>query len=137
MGDSFMLIHRQRGAPPKRGAVIVPVLAVVMLAGALLFSLLPINSAEAGQPTSISLSPTSGAPGSTFTVNGKGFPKRQSGQILWDASATDMPTFRTSGNGTFRVSGTVPSNAGPGPHTVLSAVGTISASAVYTVELVS
>lgn len=65
----------------------------------------------------ISLSPGSGQPGSTFVVSGSGFLPGDRVRVLWDGSnlGGNAPV---DPNGNFTYSGTVPSEASAGVHTV-------------------
>lgn len=121
----------------------------VLMAGlalALWSSSLPTGSAEAraqrgavvaaAAQASISVSPGSGSSGSALEMSGVRFPKRQVGQVYWDGSASGMPSFRTNGSGSFSVSAVVPSVTLAG-HSVSAGVGSVTASAQYTVTVVS
>jgi hypothetical protein len=76
---------------------------------------IPYLSTAAIGPT-ISLAPASGPAGSRIQVLGSGFVSATRGRILFDGSATNMPTFKVATDGTFSVSLTVPSAAGSGGH---------------------
>ncbi len=65
----------------------------------------------------ISLSPGSGQPGSSFVVSGGGFVPGDRVRVLWDGSNLGGNT-QVDASGNFTYSGTIPSGASPGAHTV-------------------
>ncbi len=82
-------------------------------------------AAHAASPN-ITLSPASGAPSSTVTVNGTGFIGSESITINFDA--TQVGSTTAASNGAFTASFTVPANAQTNSHTV-QAVGSSNDSA--------
>jgi hypothetical protein len=85
---------------------------------------------------SISIAPTSGAPGSTVTVTGQGF-NNSTVTVEFDGSqVSTSPSVCTasSGNPQFSCTLVVPTNASPGAHTVTAVVGSKSASAQFSVS---
>ena len=82
---------------------------------------------------SLTLSPTSGAAGTSLTVRGFNFPRRQGGQLYWASSASGMPRVTTNGNGTFSVTLTVPRLA-PGTYAVSAIVAGQTAGTPYTIR---
>jgi outer membrane protein assembly factor BamB len=84
---------------------------------------------------SITVSPTSGDPGSQTTVSGSGFTPGETVNLAFDAAALTSAT--ADGNGTFTKTVTIPSGATLGAHT-LTATGATSnhaASATFTVSV--
>jgi hypothetical protein len=71
-------------------------------------------------PSSLSLSPTSGATGSGVGVSGTGFVQNESIIIGWDQPGNQVATVTANGNGSFSTSFNVPSGASNGNHTVFA-----------------
>src|SRR5437868_2510207 len=69
----------------------------------------PVGDAAAAQTPVLSLTPTSGAVGAGISVQGRGFPRRQSGQLFWDGATAGLPAVQTDKNGSFTVTTRVPS----------------------------
>jgi hypothetical protein len=67
---------------------------------------------------SIGLSPTSGYPGTTFTVTGAGFVPTSNVIISWDGAAVSQ--LAAASDGSFRVNISAPSQAAPGNHMVMA-----------------
>ena len=82
----------------------------------------------------ISLSPTSGAPGETFTISGENFPANSavSGAKMLDNPILNPPTQYTDKDGRFTASVSVPSFP-PGPQSVSATAGELTASTAFTV----
>jgi galactose oxidase-like protein/Kelch motif protein len=78
----------------------------------------------------LTLTPNSGLPDDDFTIAGSGFPGNNTVKIYWDNVLFD--TDYTNSSGSFSVTLSVP-NATNGQHTVKVVVGTVSASATFTV----
>jgi hypothetical protein len=76
---------------------------------------IPFVSTRATEPT-LTLSPDSGAAGSSVQVTGTAVSGSRRLQITWDGVASGMPTVRVT-NGTFRTTIVVP-NAAEGAHTI-------------------
>lgn len=92
---------------------------------------MPFADTRASGPT-LTLSPTTGAPGTKVTATGHGFAPKGQLELAWDGAPAGMPTVSTNGHGDFRASFKVP-KATVGPHTssvepVLSTASTLSAS---------
>ena len=81
---------------------------------------------------SIALSPTQARAGDLVSVSGSGFGKKAQGVISFDGSTGGMPTFQTTGAGSFSTSFRVPGTTLPGTHVVRAATSTSSASANLT-----
>jgi len=77
--------------------------------------------------TSISLSPTSVAPGATVTVTGSNFAPNTTVTIKFDG--TTIMTVRTTDAGTFSATFAIPSTVATGSHTISATDGAKSASA--------
>lgn len=71
---------------------------------------------------SITLSPTSGPPGTNVTVTGSGFSANASVSIIFDA-ATVLAEVPANSNGAFSTTVTIPSNASVGSHTIKASDG--------------
>jgi len=82
--------------------------------------LLPIVLAHAGA-ASLTITPSSTAPGTSVTVRGDGFAPNSRGTIRLDALKSSQTTYRADGAGTFRVAFQVPASTQLGAHT-LSAI---------------
>jgi hypothetical protein len=85
------------------------------------------------QSAYITLAPTSGAVGSSFTISGYNFTRSTALTVTWDGSAAGMISVLSRANGNFTQAETVPSGAAGGSHTVAVSGGG-SASAVFTVS---
>jgi hypothetical protein len=90
--------------------------ATLVMVLALGLYVMPFAATHASGPT-LTLSPTSGAPGTNVTMTGKGFPSKTSLQSTWGGATTDMPIVSTNGGGGFRTSFKVPS-AAVGTHAI-------------------
>ena len=64
----------------------------------------------------VSVSPSSGPPGTTVTVNGSGFAPGFNAGIRWDGAT--LNSFTMPGSGSFSRSISVPGGAGAGGHTI-------------------
>ena len=102
---------------------------LALLAGLVLLLAAPAGTAS-GRPrqaASLSLTPSSGPPGTTVTVYGSGFPPSGGTpphEIHWDSLAGPvLGTFTTNPNGAFTATIVVPANASPGGHTVIACAG--------------
>lgn len=94
-------------ARPLRTLIVVAAIAVI----------LPITVAAVVTP-SLAVSPSSGPAGTKIQVTGTGFAARAKGQLLFDGSATSMPTFKVSAKGTFTVAVTVPGSIAAGTYVI-------------------
>ena len=97
------------------------------------------SSADAktvGNPL-MALTPQNGAGGAIVVAYGKNF-QHGSVQLLWDGSASGMPTTDANGRGTFQANITIPVGAAAGVHTVSAqnSNGTASANATFMVVTV-
>jgi parallel beta-helix repeat protein len=101
---------RRNGAPRGPMARLGDRIATVGMVLGLAALLIPFASAQAGSP-SLTLSPTSGAPGSTVRVVGTAFPSRIRVQLEWAGVATGLPSVQVNGNGSFKATITVPNAA--------------------------
>jgi hypothetical protein len=77
---------------------------------------MPWVASAVGGPA-LALMPPSGGAGSKVQAFGTGFVSATRGRILFDGNATNMPTFKVAGDGTFVVSLTIPA-ATPGAHSL-------------------
>ncbi len=98
----------------------------------------PINTqfTVTAPPPSITLTPSTGAAGTTVTVSGSNFGATKTITIKFDNSviATNPPTVTSSNTGTFSSATiTIPSTATAGNHTVSATDGTLTASGTFTV----
>jgi uncharacterized protein YkwD len=91
-----------------------------------------VSTATAAGPT-LSVSPSSGAPGAGITVNGASFPRYRFVTLSWDGATSGMPTVFTRSDGTFRVGVAIPASATAGDHTLRAAAGASQASATIRV----
>ncbi|MEM2759964.1 MAG: IPT/TIG domain-containing protein [Nitrososphaerales archaeon] len=96
----------------------------------------PARSASAtftvGTTTSgLTISPTSGAPGTVVTVSGNNFAANTSITINFDNNP--LTTVVSSGTGSFSRTITIPSNAIQGSHIISATDGTKTESAIFTV----
>jgi hypothetical protein len=84
----------------------------------------------------ITITPTTGAPGKTVTVNGKGFGASKTVTIKYNAAAvsTNPTTVNTDATGSFTASFTVPTS-GAGTYAVEASDGTYSASANFIITI--
>ncbi|MET3809925.1 glycosyl hydrolase [Arthrobacter sp. UYEF3] len=98
---------------------------VALMALSLSFGAIPARAASA----SISLSPAQGPAGTTVTVTGTGFPTKSSGSLN---AGTSSAAFKVSASGYFTADVVIPPTAQPLLE-VLSASGTVKASAAFTV----
>ncbi len=83
---------------------------------ALTLAPLGASRAAAAAGTSITLSPNSGAPGSTFTINGSGFHASETISLYWNGVA--VASLGSSATGTFVVRATLGSAATAGARSV-------------------
>jgi uncharacterized protein YkwD len=104
-------------------------LAIVVLLAALLIG---AQQAGAASPT-LSVSPSTGAPGTTLSVSGSGFPRFARVTLRWDGESDGMPTTRVRNDGTFRLNARIPGHAAPGSHTLQAAAGDVQASSAVVV----
>ncbi len=87
---------------------------------------------QASAAASITLSLTSGAPGSTVTVTGSGFAKNTVTSILFDFAFVEETT--TNNSGAFTKSITIPTTANGGSHKITANDGVSSVDATFTVS---
>ena len=105
--------------------------SIVLLALSLALQLLVANSAVAA---SLSVSPTSGAPGTSAQVVGGGFPASQSVSLCWDAtSCSNLGTVQSGVGSSFSVAITIPSDATVGRHQIYACRSQNCASTVFDV----
>ena len=76
------------------------------------------------------LSPSAGGPGDTFALTGGRFPRDKAGRLTWGSSPEVMRSFRSSQQGSFRLTGRVPEGAA-GRKLVTASVGTALVAAPY------
>ena len=109
-----------RGADPRgrsaRLADIFATLGMVLILGALF---VPFTSVLATGPT-LTVSPTSGAPGTTILVTGAVFPAGSKVQVAWDGSSSSASVAQVNRGGTFKTRMIVPADS-TGPHTISAA----------------
>lgn len=98
-------------------------LMVMSLVLVLITAGLRLSVARAAPPfaPSISVSPSSGPPGSTVTLNGSGYTGGTQATIRWDG--VDDETFTIPGGGSFSRSYTIPGGASVGNHTITVCTG--------------
>ena len=89
---------------------------------ALLIPVIVIPLAIANAGSGLALSPSTATAGATIRVTATGLTPAARGQLLFDASATSMPTFRVDHRGTFSVTFVVPAKAAVGTHTISASV---------------
>ena len=89
--------------------------ATFIMIASLVFYVVPFASITASGPT-LTLSPTSGAPGTRVTVTGNGVSPKSRIQLTWDGSTVGMPTASSNPRGGFRVTFKVPKSP-VGKHT--------------------
>ena len=93
-----------------------------------LFSILAVSLAVTGLTNqayavaTLTVSPTSGPPGTSVTVTGAGFPANTFVDLLFDTSAQTNAT--ASASGAFTKSMTIPAGATVGPHKIKATFGT-------------
>ena len=100
-----------RGRPSRAAAWV----ATFIMIASLVFYVVPFASITASGPT-MTLSPTSGAPGTRVTVTGNGFSPKSQIQLSWDGASGGMPTASSNPRGGFRVTFKVPQSP-VGKHT--------------------
>ena len=66
------------------------------------------RGSEVAAATQLSVSPSSGPPGSRVTLSASGFPRFARARVYWDGDATGMPSAFVQSNGSFTVTVTVP-----------------------------
>jgi hypothetical protein len=93
--------------------------ALVIVIAGIVGTLAPDTSVSAASTTTatLSLSPLSGAPGSTVNASGAGYGHSMV-QLLWDGVADGMPQVQANGNGSFSTTLKVPSGVASGSHSV-------------------
>jgi hypothetical protein len=89
-----------------------------------------VTNIELSAAALLTSTPNSGLPDDDFTIAGSGFPGNNTVKIYWDNVLFD--TDYTNSSGSFSVTLSVPSAAN-GPHTLKVVVGTVSATATFTV----
>ena len=85
-----------RGRPSRAAAWAATFIMIASLA----FYVVPFASITASGPT-LTLSPTSGAPGTSVTVTGNGVSPKSRIQLTWDGSTVGMPTASSNPRGGF------------------------------------
>ena len=99
---------------PKRVGRARDYLATLVMVAAIGFYALPLvatTAAPAAGGPDLSLSPTSGAPGTTVTATGQSLPRRTRLVLSWDGATAGMPSFTTNSRGGFKVTFRVPKTA--------------------------
>jgi hypothetical protein len=107
--------------------------ATLCLGAAIASLLLSTLDVGASPTSSLSITPTSAAPGVGVTASGARFPKQTAVVLSWDGSTSGMPTTSTSASGSFKVQLTVPSTATVGSHTLQAAAGGVSSTTTFQV----
>lgn len=102
-----------RRPPPRRLRDWLATLPILLLLPALASPFIAVEAATARLYVTGNF-----IPGGPLSVSGSGLPARTGLTLLWDGSASGMPTVRTSGAGTFAQSVTVPVTAKVGPHVI-------------------
>jgi Right handed beta helix region len=128
-------VTRPRPRRP-RGLLAAPLASILLLVAAVAAPALASSDTSidvAAATPVLSVSPTSATHGEIVDVNGSGFPSGVRGQVRFDGSATEMPTFKANGRGEFRVSFAVPATAVAGAHTVSAGSGSAAAATILTV----
>jgi hypothetical protein len=114
------LARRQPAAPVvRRLAAVRPdgrAIALVLLLVVVVFAIALIARALAATPT-LSLTPAIAQAGASVSVAGSGFEPGQDLGLAFDDSTAEMPSFRTTSDGTFTQTITVPAVIA-GPHTI-------------------
>ena len=85
----------------------IATLVMVAAIGIYALPLVATSASTAGGPD-LSLSPTSGVPGTTVTATGQSLPRRARLVLTWDGAAAGMPSFTTNSRGGFKVTFRVP-----------------------------
>ena len=111
--------------PPNRLRDWLATLAMVIAVG--VYSLPLVGTNASTTAPNLSLSPASGAPGTSVTVTGQGFARRVQIQLTWDQSSTGMPKVFTNNHGTLRATFKVP-KAQVGKHVTGETASTITGS---------
>ena len=88
----------------------IATLVMVAAIGIYALPLVATSASTAGGPD-LSLSPTSGAPGTTVTATGQSLPRRTRLVLTWDGATAGMPSFTTNSRGGFKVTFRVPKSA--------------------------
>src|SRR5580765_281828 len=101
------LVARIPGGPPFRRLLVVLLLPVLLL---------PWASVSAA--SSIAVNPSETQIGANVKVIGQGFAPRSHGQMLFDGSTANMPTYRVDAAGNLTATFSVPMNAAVGSHTI-------------------
>ena len=126
-----MRVH-QSGIPRRSSLWLLAIGAVALLVAAPAIPEVP--SALASSPNqSISVDPSSAAPGTVVNLSGRSFPKRVAVSVVWDGSTSGMPTTYTQPNGSFGVDVRIPSGATLGTHSLGVISGTIHMSTSFKV----
>ena len=92
----------------------IATLAMVAVLG---LYVLPFATTRAAGAT-LTLTPSSGPPGTKVTVIGQGFDPRTQLQLTWDDAIGGMPNVSLKNRGNFRVSFKVPPRSSVGPHSL-------------------
>ena len=93
--------------PDGRAARAAAWIATLIMIASLGLYAVPLADMRASGPT-LTLSPTSGAPGTKVVVAGKGFSPKIQVQLTWDGASAALPNVSTNGRGAFRASYVVP-----------------------------
>ncbi len=105
-------------------------LATLVIVAGMALAVVPIETTSASS-RQISLSPSSGPPGTRVTVSGSSFRPMRRVQLTWDGAFAWMPTASVNRDGRFSVSFIVRATAAAGSHRI--AVRTVLRSAVKVV----
>ena len=103
--------------PPGRPRRARDWIATLVMVAALGLYVLPFATTSAAGPT-LTLTPSSGPPGTRVNVIGQGFASRTQLQLTWDSAIGVMPKVSLKNRGNFRASFTVPPNSSVGSHSL-------------------
>ncbi len=101
-------IQKRSGTRSGRARDYLATLVMVVAIGVYALPLVATSASTSTSGPSLSLSPTSGAAGTSVTVSGQAFARRMQLALTWDGSTVGMPTVVTNRQGGFRVSFKVP-----------------------------
>ena len=106
----------------ERKGVVMNKYTSLFMISILFIGMTTIGFERAGAAGNITLSPTSGPPGSTVTVNGSGFPANTANiAVVFDSQF--LAEVNANSNGAFTVSVTIPTSATVGSHTISANYG--------------